>query len=502
MLTKTQTIATQLHGSTLEALWANTSYMLATLVFQPIYTGISDIIGRKPPLYAALVLFLAGSVVFAVAQSMAVVILGRVLQGAGAGGIDVFCEIIVTDITTLQERPLYLGILAVPVAVAAMSGPWIGAVFSEYLSWRWIGWINLPLTAAGLVLIFFFLRLRRVSDNLLRDLAGVDWAGMALFLVGCTAFVLPISWGGAMFPWAAWQTLVPLILGAVVLLFFVWYESRPARPIVPYHIFGSTTAVVTLVGAFIEGMAMYVLLQYIYLLFQAVYLDSPLRSSLSVLPFSVLTVAFSAAAAFLVDYTRQYRWNIWFGWVFMTVGIGLLSVLHPGSSLAVRASVQVVAGIGLGILHSNLAIPMQASVGNVDDSGVALGMMIFFRLFGAVVGLAIASAVFSNIFTEHVTPLLPMLPGDVAELLSNGNDAISFIPQLGTLEVSASMLLSLQGAYLAAMNGIWWVLTGFSGLGFVSSLFMKGLSLERDDLGRQQLEGRHHYDDRSDSEGS
>lgn len=495
-----QSIATQLNGSTLEALWANTSYMLAMLVFQPIYTSISDIIGRKPPLYASLLLFFVGSLVFAVAQSMAVVILGRVLQGAGAGGIDAFCEIIVTDITTLQERPLYLGILAVPIAIAAMSGPWIGALFSEYVTWRWIGWINLPLTTTGVVLIFFFLRLRTVSDNIVTDLVHVDWGGMALFLVGCTAFVLPISWASAMFSWSSWQTLVPLVLGSVTLVIFVWHESRPAQPIMPYHIFSSATAAVTLAGAFIEGMAMYVLLQYIYLLFQAVYLQTPLQSSLSVLPFSLVTVAFSAVSAFLVDYTRQYRWNIWFGWAIMTVGVGLLGILNPGSSVAERAGVQTIAGIGLGILHTTLAIPMQASVKHVDDSGMALGQMIFFRLFGAVVGLAIASAVFSSIFAQSITPLLPFLPAEIAVMLSNGEDAIGFIPQLRVLDVPDSILLSIQNAYMLAMRGIWWVVTGFSGVGLLLSCLMKELTLESDDLGRQQLEGRQHYGE-VDSEG-
>lgn len=473
--------------------------MLGTLVFQPIYTSISDIIGRKPPLYISFVLFFVGSVVFAVAQSMAVIILGRAIQGAGAGGLDVFAEIIVTDITTLQERPKYLGILAIPVAVATMAGPWVGSLFTEYVTWRWIGWINLPLTAAGFLLVVFFLRLRSPSnESLAISLGRVDSTGMALFFAGCIAFVLPISWAGALFAWSAWQTLVPLILGVVTLTVFAIYESRPAEPVMPYRVFGSATAAVTLAGAFIEGGVMYVVLQWIYLFFQAVYLQSPAQSSLSVLPLAVAVVTAGAVSAFLVEYTRKYCWNVWLGWVALTVGIGCLCSLHPGSSIAARAAIQVVAGIGLGTLHTNLFIPMQASVRNVDDSGIAIGQLVFFRLFGAVVGLSIASTVFSFIFGESVAPLLDLLSEDIMENLKDGNAAIGFIPQLHVLNVPASTLIALQRAYMMATRGIWIFLTIVCGLGFLLSLFMKEISLERDDLGRQQLEGREFLDDRLD----
>lgn len=108
------------------------------MVTQPIYTSVSDVVGRKPPLYAAFVLFAVGSVVFAVAQSMAIVILGRVLQGLGGSGLDVLNEVIVADITTLKERPLYIGLLSISMAVGSILGPVLGAVFSEYVDWRWI----------------------------------------------------------------------------------------------------------------------------------------------------------------------------------------------------------------------------------------------------------------------------------------------------------------------------------------------------------------------------
>ena len=115
------------------------------------------------PFYVAYLLFFVGSVIFAVAKSMRVLVVGRLLQGLGGGGLDVLSEVILVDMTTLKERPLYLGLFALPMAGGGICGPIIGAAFSEFVHWRWIGWVNLPLVAVGVVLAFFFMHLRYVS---------------------------------------------------------------------------------------------------------------------------------------------------------------------------------------------------------------------------------------------------------------------------------------------------------------------------------------------------
>lgn len=170
------------------------------VVIQPIYTSFSDIFGRKIPLYAAFVLFAVGSIVFAVARSMAVLIVGRTLQGLGGGCLDVLSEVIVADITTLQERPIYIGWLSLPMALGCIAGPILGAVFSEYVSWRWIGWINLPVTGVALFLAVFFMRLKPIDQAFRTQLGRIDWTGMAVFTAGCILFVLPLSWAGNMYP--------------------------------------------------------------------------------------------------------------------------------------------------------------------------------------------------------------------------------------------------------------------------------------------------------------
>ena len=151
-------ITHDLRGTTLEVFWTHLSHILAIVITQPIYTSISDMLGRKMPLYASVLLFFIGSVVFATAKHMPILILGRVLQGLGGGRLEVLGEVILTDIITLKERPLCLGLFTIPMAGGGICGPIIGAAFSEFVSWRWIGWVNLPLIAIGLALAFLFLK--------------------------------------------------------------------------------------------------------------------------------------------------------------------------------------------------------------------------------------------------------------------------------------------------------------------------------------------------------
>lgn len=136
-----QVITHDLTGTTLEAFWASLCFLLAVLAVMPIIMSLSDVLGRKIPLYASFIIFITGSIVFAVANSMGILILGRVMQGLGGGGLDVLGEVILVDITTLKERPLYLGLFSIPMAGGAICGPVVGAALAENASWRWTSWI-------------------------------------------------------------------------------------------------------------------------------------------------------------------------------------------------------------------------------------------------------------------------------------------------------------------------------------------------------------------------
>lgn len=460
--------------------------MLAVVIVQPIYTSTSDVVGRKLPLYAALGLFAVGSIAFAVAQSMSIVILGRLLQGFGGGGLDVLSEVIVADLTTMKERPLYVGLLSIPMATGSILGPILGALFSEYVEWRWIGWINLPLVAVTAVLINSFLHLKPMGHSLRSRLAKLDWIGMLLFAVGSTCLALPLSWAATRYPWSSWRTIMPLVIGIVILVAFAIYEARPIEPVFPYRIFRSRTAKITLIGGLIHGMVLYTLLFYVPLFFQAVFLETPLQSAISRLPLCCIVMAFTGIAAWAVNYLCRYRLEIWLGWVLLAVGMGLFSLWDGHSSLAEMASFQVIAGIGLGTLFIVPSIPMQASAPTVEDQGLSVGILVSFRLFGALIGLAMAATTFSSVFEHSIASLSP-LPEAVA-ILDNASEAVAFIPYLRHTDLPPETIDAAREAYKKSMQSIWYILASFGGVGFLTSLLMDELTLEGEDRGRQHFE--------------
>lgn len=455
---------------------------------QPVWASISNAFGRKPPLYVSMVFFFIGSIVFAVAKNMKTIIAGRVLQGFGGGGIDVLAEVILADMTTLQERSKYLGLMAIPMAIGNILGPTVGALFSNYASWRWIGWINLPFLGISTPLVFFFLKLRPVplEESLIKNLKRLDWIGMVLVIVGITIFALPLSWAGSLFPWAAWQTLLPMLLGVMLLVVFAFYEAKPASPIVPHQIFSSKTANMTLAGGFIHGVVMVSLLQYLPLLYQAVELETAILSAVALLPTVITSVVVAAVSMMLVPLFGGYTRVLRLSWVILTLGTGLLALFDVGSSSSMRFGLPILWGVGIALLRLNL-LPMQASVKNVDDTGLAIGQFLTIRMFGGVIGLTIASTIFNTIFSKSIASSTVQLTGPLAPLRDASN-AVAFIEQLRSLDVSSETLDQVLTVYLKCFQTIFYTMTGFSGLGLVTSMFQDEIELSDQNLGNQRFE--------------
>ncbi|KAI0172153.1 MFS general substrate transporter [Hypoxylon sp. FL1284] len=483
-------IANELHGTTLESFWAGIAYFLGLVVGQPLYASISDVFGRKPPLYVGFLLFTAGALIFSFAPNMAAIIAGRIIQGLGGGGLDVLGEIIVSDMTTLKERPLYLGIMALPIAIGSIIGPTIGAVFSDEVTWRWIGWLNLPFLAIAFPLLFFCLRLRPLGSSLSAKAKRLDWGGMTLFAAGCTLFVLPVSWADALYPWNSYQTIVPLLLGAALLAAFAVYEAKPVAPVIPHHILKSRTAAATVCGAFVHGMTLFTLLQYLPLFYQAVLLDTRITSAVTLLPTSASSVL--AAMTSVIGIGKAgvgYRPRIWFFWVLITLGTGLLTLLDAGSSNGMRYGIPLIWGAGVGALLRLLHLPMQASVPGVDDMGHAIAVLLTIRCLGGLIGLAVASTIFSSTFGSAIAALQDAAPlPDALAPLRDPHNAVAFVPNLRTVDLPAEVLDSVIGVYTTALRAVFYAMVGFSGFGLLTSLLTKEISLQRTERGRQRFE--------------
>uniref|UniRef100_A0A8H7MZJ6 Major facilitator superfamily (MFS) profile domain-containing protein n=1 Tax=Bionectria ochroleuca TaxID=29856 RepID=A0A8H7MZJ6_BIOOC len=454
--------------------------ILGKPIVHPLQSRLTSGVGQhlrhfwaKPPLYLSIGLFFIGSIIFAIASNMDFLIAGRVLQGLGGGGIDVIVTVTIADMTTLEERAKYLGILAIPSAVGNILGPFVGALFSTYVTWRWIGWINLPILGLGFPLVCFFLRLRPVpNDGPLTDRLGrLDWLGMALVVIGIAIFVIPLSWAGSLFPWASWQTLVPMLLGVVVLVLFIYYEGKPTEPIMPHRLFHSKTARSTQIGGFLHGAVLISLLQYLPLLYQAVQLETVISAAVSLLPTVILSTIIAAVSMMMVPL---------FG------GTGVLALFDVSSSSAMRYGLPILWGQGVSLLRLSM-LPIQASVKHVNDTSLATGQFLTIRMFGGLVGLAISSAIFNTVFTTSISSAGVELVGPLAPL-SDAANAVNFINELKSLDIASSELDPVLRVYLDCFRVIFYTMTGLSGLGLVTSMFMEEIDLKKQSLGNQRYE--------------
>jgi EmrB/QacA subfamily drug resistance transporter len=232
--------------------WVVTSYLLAATVSTPLYGKLGDMYGRKPVFLAAILIFLAGSMLAGLSQSMGQLIGFRALQGIGAGGLMVGAQAIIADIVPPRERGRYMGLIGSVFAVASIAGPLLGGFLVDNLSWRWVFYVNLPIGALAVIIVVTRLHLHtpHVRHN-------IDVLGATLLSGGVGALTLFTTWGGTEYAWSSAMIIGLALLGVVLLGIFLWWETRAAEPILPLSLFRSRVFSVASAMGFSIGMAMF-----------------------------------------------------------------------------------------------------------------------------------------------------------------------------------------------------------------------------------------------------
>jgi EmrB/QacA subfamily drug resistance transporter len=390
--------------------WVVTSYLLAATVTTPIYGKLGDMYGRKPVFLAAILIFLAGSMLAGLSQSMGELIGFRALQGAGAGGLMVGAQAIIADIVPPRDRGRYMGLIGSVFAVASVAGPLLGGFFVDNLSWRWVFYVNMPV--GGLAVAIVLLRLHLHAPHTRH---AIDYLGAALLSGGVGALILVTTWGGNEFPWGS-ATIVGLgIAGVLLLAAFVWQERRAAEPILPLTLFRSSVFAVSSAMAFWIGMAMFGAIVFIPLYLQLVYGASPTSSGLRMLPLmaGILVAAIGSGRA--ISRIGRYKVFPIAGTAILVVGMYLLSRLGAGTPPWAASVYMLVVGVGIGLVMQVLVLVVQNDV-RPQDVGVATSTATFFRSVGGSFGVAI----FGAIFASRLTDQLARLPSAVTARLGSG----------------------------------------------------------------------------------
>ena len=282
--------------------WVVTAYVLASTITTPLYGKLGDMYGRKRLFITAIVIFLAGSALAGLSQTMAELIMFRAIQGLGAGGLMVSAIAIIGDLVSPRERGQYMGYIMAVMMIATIGGPLLGGWITDSFSWRWIFYINLPIGGAALAYLAATLKLsrRRVEHR-------VDYLGAVVLAIAATAIVLGATWGGTQYAWASPQIIGLIAVSVVAVAAFLVIESRAAEPILPLRIFRNRNFSLVTALSFLAGLSMFGAITFLPLYQQTVQGASPTISGLLLTPMMVGVMITSLIAGQITTRTGRYR---------------------------------------------------------------------------------------------------------------------------------------------------------------------------------------------------
>jgi EmrB/QacA subfamily drug resistance transporter len=381
--------------------WVVTSYLLASTVSTPLYGKLGDLYGRKRLFQGAIVVFLIGSVLCGVAQSMGQLIAFRALQGIGGGGLIVLAQAIMAEVVSPRERGRYQGYFGAAFGVSSVIGPLLGGFLTDQVSWRWVFYVNLPFGLIALGVTAAVLPASKRQGN-----PRIDYIGTALLTIGVSGIVLFTTWGGTQY---AWGSPVMIALGAgsvLVLAILVLVEAQVAEPVVPIHLFRTRTFNVASSVSFIIGVAMFGAISFLPLFLQVVNGASATSSGLLLLPLMVGLLSSSMASGQVISRTGRYKVFPVAGCAIAALALFLLSTMGTSTSHTTVTGYMVILGVGLGLTMQTLVLSVQNAV-NVTELGVATSSVSFFRSMGGAIGVALFGAIFNVLLTEKVGATLP-----------------------------------------------------------------------------------------------
>jgi EmrB/QacA subfamily drug resistance transporter len=429
--------------------WVVTGFVVTSTISAPLYGRCSDLYGRKPAFAVSIAVFLAGSVLCGLAGGMGELIAFRAVQGLGAGGLIVLAQTVIGDVVSPRERGRYQGLFAAVFAVSSVAGPLLGGFITQYASWRWIFYVNLPVGAAALALIFYALPVRPAGPA-----PRLDVAGAALLAAGTCCLLLLLSWGGSVYPWLSWPVLGLGGGAGVALVLLARVERRAAQPIMPPDLFANPVFVIAAAVVALAAMALFAAAVFLPLMFQLLMGASPSRAGLMVAPMMGGVIVASVVGGRLVSRTGRYK-------IFPVVGLAAATLsyatlawaTYAGAGVRLLEGVLVAMGLGIGLVMPNLTTAIQNAVRR-SELGAATATSAFFRSLGGALGVALSGAV--------LAAYLRGMPG--GSRLDGGLAQIAALPEAQRGVVLAAYRAGLTGAFAAG--------AGIAALGFVTVLFL------------------------------
>lgn len=444
--------------------WVVTAYILASTVAAPLYGKLGDLYGRRLMVMISVALFLFGSILCGFANSMNALIVSRVIQGLGGGGLFVLALSVVGDVLPPKDRGKMQGVFAAIFSLASVVGPLAGGWFVEVASWHWIFFINIPI---GLLAMAGFMAGFHPTERRVKH--KIDWAGALFLSLGLASLTLVCSLGGRAFPWGSVEALALIALVLFALMAFLWAESRAVEPILPLSLFRLNIFTLTSLIGFVAGLAMFGAITFLPLYLQIALGVSPTNSGLAMIPMTLGIVTSSTLAGRYMGKTGRYYFITIIGMSFLVMSMWLLAQLRVDTSLLAFSIYLSTVGLGMGCIFPVVTSSVQNVVPR-QQLGTATAAGVMFRQIGGSVGVALLGAIFTS-------RMMDQLELSAVEGLLSDNGEFALSPAM-IASLSPEVKQAVGLVIVDAMQPIYLIASALCVIGLIAAFFLEEVRLE------------------------